>query len=108
MGSAWRCTEPFIHRTTGSRLLHTESVNIDRILLVAGAAAMGAGLLLVFVLNGEAGWFTHAPLAEGEALGFTGATLVTDQEKYGFLLIAVASILGAGVLGHRLGARQRR
>ena len=82
------------------------SMNLQRTLLVVGGIALVAGLLAVFVLDGEAGWFAYAPLSEGESFAITGGTVVTDRQMVGCSLIALAAIIGAGLVGHRIGARR--
>jgi hypothetical protein len=81
-------------------------MTLHRTLLVVAGIALVAGILAVFVLDGEAGWFTYAPLSDGESFAITGGAVVTDRQMVGFGLIALAAIIGAGLLGHRIGARR--
>jgi hypothetical protein len=81
-------------------------MTLHRALLVVGSIALVAGLLAVFVLDGEAGWFAYAPLSEGESFAITGGTVVTDRQMVGLGLLASAAIIAAGLIGHRVGARR--
>jgi hypothetical protein len=85
-------------------------MNLRRILAALGGLSLVAGLLLVFLTDRDTGLAIRA-VGESEADGiafspFTGAILVTDRDLYGYLLIALAVAIGAGLFGYRLGSRR--
>ena len=95
----------FAHAISSVR--HTDLMNLHRILAAVGGVALIAGLLLVFVMDGEAGWFTYAPISDGDSVAITGGTLVSNHEMIGFVLVALAVMLGSGLAGYRIGTRRR-
>lgn len=81
---------------------------MQRLLSVVSGLAIVAGLSLMFIFDGDSGWFTYAPLAEGESFSVTGGTIISNQEIAGFALIAAAAATATGLWGYRLGSRRGR
>jgi hypothetical protein len=83
---------------------------VYRILLGVAGTAFVLGVALVLLPDNDAAWFTYNTTEsdDGGSMGitFTGATLITDRDMYGYLLIAVSALIAAGLFGYRLGSRR--
>ena len=86
---------------------HTRRMRSSRVLLALAVVLLAAGSVLVLGSNtpDEVGWFAHAP---NQGLSFLdGATLLvlTPGVVAGATAMWIATILVAGVVGHRLARR---
>lgn len=80
-----------------------------RVLLWIAAASLVAGLLLIFIWDGEAGWFAYAPESEsagfGTSLVISGGRFVSDQQIWGWGLVGASAVNFSGVVGYTYGGR---
>ncbi len=71
------------------------------------AAGFVAGLLLIFVWDGDAGWFAYAPESESAgyatSLAISGGRFITDQQIWGWGLVGTSAVILSGVAGYRYG-----